>query len=202
MINTQAESIRRLNVLLKLPQIDLALLNNGDFETLLDNLYWAILGRKERKREKDVFHAAAQRPGIKEAQETLRGHLASLRYGTGKEVVELELAKQTLLIVADDKGFAHSYISRDFPTMVYGMLSFLLERAQVKRSDLLTCANEKCRTVFVPLRSRASSDRAFCSPKCANLIAAKEYRKRRAGELKVKERKRSKARYRRKVLKK
>lgn len=204
MINSQAEPIRRLNVLLKLASrgTDLALLNNGAWSKLLDELYWAILAEKQRTLRDDVFHHAATRLGVKTAQEGLRGQLSLLQQAQLQKgplllenVPSFELTKQTLYLLVDEKGFFPRYVSTDFPTMTYSMLYFLIDRLELKPSDLLTCANEKCRTVFVPVRKRSDDDRAFCSPKCANLIAALEYRRRKGEQLKARERERSSKRY-------
>jgi len=211
MINAQAELIRRLNVLLRLasPSTDLALLNNGAWSELLDGFYWAILAEKQRTPKEDVFHQAGSRLGVKTAQEGLRGQLSLLQRAKPQQgplllenLPSFELAKQTLYLHVDEKGFFPRYVSTDFPTMTYQMLSYLIDRLKLRPSDFLTCANEKCRTVFVPIRKRSSADRAFCSPRCANLIAARDYRQRKPDELKAKERNRSGRRYEDKVRKK
>ena len=202
MIKSQAEYIRRLNVLLKLPRIDLRTVTDAGLQTILDDFYWAIFGTKNRRRDDDTFHAATTpaRPAIARAQDGLSRELTSLRHDT--EPLELELAPQTLCIAANDQGFSPRYVSKDFPTMVYSMLAYLLERSHVGRSDLLTCANVRCLTVFVPVRRRSETAKTFCSPKCANLIAARHYRERKAEELKLSERERNHEKYVKRVHKK
>jgi CGNR zinc finger len=192
-ITTQAEFIRRLNALLRLagPSTDLALMNNGAWWDLLNDLYWALFAERNRTGN-ELFEKAADRLGVKTAQEGLRKALPLLKKPDkdNASITQpgLPLEKQEVYIFGDNEGFYYRYLSKDFPTMVNSTLIYLLVESKVKPSDLLTCANQKCATVFVPLRKRSSSDRAFCSAGCANVVVAREYRERKSDELKAKER--------------
>jgi hypothetical protein len=105
------------------------------------------------------------------------------------------LSEQRLYIMLDDDGFYHRYLphrershdgsgsNRDFATMVYSMLAYLLERTKVKPQDILTCANPQCGVCFVPLRRPHAGQRSFCSMKCGALVASQNYRRRHKADL-------------------
>lgn len=210
MMTLRAHDLRRLNVILRLPWVDVATLNDGQWGTFLDDLYFAVFGERGRveklKRaveagfDQDIFHIAATRAGVRAAQEGLRAQLPVLqRVKGGDPAPYFVLSEQRLYVAAGKDGFASRYLCKDCPTMIYSTLAYLLERSGVTQRDILTCSNDRCGAFFVPLRKPHAGQRSFCSQKCGSLIAAREYRRRRAGELPGKERERSRKRYEERV---
>lgn len=207
MITRRADDIRRLNAILRLPGINVGALGADKWNALLDDLYFAVFGEKDRRErlekavkagfDQDVFHSAANQGGVRAAQEGLRAQLPILQRVKGEDSApHFILSEQRLYVAAGKDGFASRYLCDDCPTMVYSTLAYLLERSKVIQRDILTCANERCGAFFVPLRKpHAGKKRAFCSQRCGNLITAREYRKRKADELRPKERRRSRKRY-------
>jgi hypothetical protein len=208
MITLRADTLRRLNVILGLgsPIVDIPSPGTDAWNILLDDLFFAVFGQKKRIPAEDVFHQSATREGVRAAQEGLRGQLPALQRAKQQRgpllhesVPSFELSKQTLYLLVDQEGFFGRYVTLDFPTLVYNTLNYLLGRTGIKPSDLLTCANEKCRKLFVPLRKPHKGKKSFCKQKCGNLISAREYRKKRAKQLRKKERLRNQNRYDKKI---
>jgi hypothetical protein len=200
MINLQANRIRRLNVLLGLVKKDIGGLGGAEWRALLDDVYFAVLGKRGGDPKQETsFHAMTTRQTLRVAQEGLRAWVPLL----GKErnvPLCFQLEKQALYIHTDDKGFFSRRNSEDCPTMIYEMLAYLLELSQVRPADLLTCANEKCESIFVPLRKPHEGQKSYCSPKCSNLAAARAYRIRQGNDSLEKEKERSHRRYVKKKL--
>lgn len=207
MLTRNADLIRRLNILLGLTsyQVEIASMTETNWDTLRDDLYWAILAEKGPIPKDTVFEAAATAQGVRAAQEGLRGQLYQLRHAEpvrGPLLLEnypfFELAKQRVYLLVDDKGFFPRLVSEDFPTMAYNTLSLLIRELKLKPSDFLTCAHEKCARVFVPLRKpHAKTKKHFCSQRCGNIVSARASRKSKAEEL----RERSHKAYKKKVEK-
>lgn len=170
-------NIQRLNVLLRLPKVAVDDLDAAGWEGLLDELYWALYGSKQRVKGVDTtFHLAATKEGVKRAQAGVESQLYKLQKGSADEAASFPLNIQALYVFATKTGFAGKYFTNDLPSMVYEQLRFLLETPGVKQSDLLTCATDE--TVFVPLRKRAKHKPVFCSQKCASLASARAFRTR------------------------
>ncbi len=199
MITRRADDMRRLNAILKLTGagLDVAALNDTQWNALLDDLYFAVFGEKGRVFRQDTFHWAATRAGVRAAQEGLRMQLPVLqRHKREDPAPEFMLSAQRLYVAAGKDGFASKYLCDDCPTMFYSTLAYLLERSRIAQRNILTCANERCGAFFVPLRKpHRRHKRGFCSQRCGSLIAAREYRKKKADELRPKERRRSHKRY-------
>jgi hypothetical protein len=186
MITRNADLIRRLNILLALPNADLGEIIPAKWKDLLDGLYWAVFNDKNRVFRSDVFHIAATRDGVRAAQEGIRGQIYFFQHAeqhTSPPILldkypSFELAKSKAYLFHDEhEGFFVRYVSTDFPTMAYRALFLLLERLKLWPSDLLTCAYEKCGRVFVPLRKpHAKARKHFCSRRCGNIVSARESR--------------------------
>ncbi len=200
MIQAQrANLIRRVNIILGLATRDIRMLREDAREELLNDLYWALFAVKERKRKDSPFHRTTTDEAIKTVQDDLRRELPLIQRG---KPAQFELSKQTLNFLQDQDGVFFKSSDTDFPTMVYETLRYLLTHIGLKGTDLLACANEKCRAIFVPLRRPHKNVKSFCSQKCGNLIAAREYRKKKAEEIREKERERSHKQYEKRVHKK
>lgn len=192
--------IKRLNVLLHFAHEDLGVLTNGDWENLLDRLYVALLDAKRDRNPKMMFNRIATRESVREAQ---KGLDRIIRLDPTGGTVDLELARQELTLgVNEDGRFFGTFASEHFGTNVYMAFWHLLEASLLNRSDFKTCANDKCGYPFIPLRKPRDDERAYCSTKCRNRVAAIEYRKAKGDQLKEKERLRSEKRYAAKVAKK
>jgi len=178
MPESKISTTQRLNVLLRLPKIAVDELDAADWEKLLDELYWALFGSKQRVKGVDTtFHLAATKEGVKRAQAGIESQLYKLQKGKPDELAaSFPLNIQALYISASKTGFVGKYFTNDLPSMVYEQLRFLLETPGLKQSDLLTCATDQ--TVFVPLRKRAKNKPVFCSQKCASLASARAFRDR------------------------
>lgn len=209
MITLRAEDLRRLNVILRLPSIDLDRTSKEKkWDVLLEDLCFSVFGVK-RVPPQDAFYVAARPEGIRIAQDVLRTFLPFLqRVPDPKEPLPwLSLCEQRLYIAPRKDGFSTGYIpevsggDRRFATLIYSTLAHLLERSRVHPRDILTCANPQCGACFVPLRRPHAGQKNFCSSRCANLISAREYRQRKADELRAKDRRRNPARYDKKVRK-
>ena len=196
MIQGRANDIRRLNVILKLPAIDVEALNEDKWNAFLDDLYFAVFGEKDRVVKENVFHSALTKKGVRAAQEGLRAQLPVLQRHRGEDLApRFELSKQSLYIAYGRDGFVSKFSSTDCPTMIYTMLAYLLEKSKITQSDILTCANYRCEAHFVPLRKPHEGKRSFCSSQCANLVSAGDYRERNKDKLQPKERGRSQERH-------
>ena len=193
--------VRRLNILLRFAHDDLALLTNGAWQDLIDQLYFALLGEARDRHRKTRFDETVNRPSVREAQLGLMRAVDPNDIRT--DSVDFELAKQTLTIFeSEESGFDAQFDSDHFPTNVYMTFMHLLKASKVRRSDFRLCANDKCGYPFVPLRKPREGEKSFCSKKCRNRVAAIEYRKAHTEEVRAKERIRSEKRYAAKVAKK
>ena len=196
MITLRANDIRRLNVILRLPSVKVDALDEAGWNRLLDDLYFSVFGEKTRVFRQDAFHWGVTKPGVRAAQEGLRAQLPTLRRLKLKDPApEFKLSAQTLYIAAGNDGFLSKYLCDDCPTMVYSTLAYLLERSKVRQRDIRTCANDRCETVFIPLRRPHKRQKSYCSQKCGGLIAARKYRRNHATELRAKETDRKHQRY-------
>jgi hypothetical protein len=186
--------VKRLNRLLRFAHQNLGVLNNGAWEDLLDELYEAIFGAKRNRDAETNFNRIATRESVREAQKGLDG---AIRGDSVDDDITFELAKQTLTIhESKDAGFFFSYHGEHFPTAVYTAFAHLLAASWVRRSDFRLCANDKCGYPFVPLRKPRKGQPGYCSPKCANRMAAIKYRRSKGEALRAKERERAEKRSR------
>lgn len=186
--------IKRLNVLLGLACIDPWRLTDDAWNKLRDHLYWALYGDPKGGRFPGITEEAT-REAVKAAQEVIRREITALKFAESPRA-EFHLKNQTVWLVNTAGGeFDTVFDSRDLQTMIYSMLIRLLEVSDVTRSDILICNRKTCGKFFIPLRKPSKGMKSFCAPKCANIVAAREYRKRKAEELRPKEAKRSRGRY-------
>jgi hypothetical protein len=198
MTKARTAGIRRLNILLKLPGVNVFPLNEREWNALLDDLYFAVYGRTGREFKQDTFHFAMTKQGIDRAQSVLRDRLPLLmRKMEGTDsAIQLELEKQWVLIATGPNGKYHrAYASADGPTLIYSTLTNCLIDLQLTCRNLLTCANPACQAVFVPLRKPHAGKPSYCGTRCAQLIAQQNYRKRNTTKLRSSERKRNTKRY-------
>jgi hypothetical protein len=182
---------RRLNVLLRFARVDPWKLNNGAFEKLRDEMFFAVFGDPTQpvpwsegltKRVTRGALGEAQR-GLHRALEQLLGEPTAGRTTT---VAELKLAESVLRICTIPTahmnlvpvGFLPVFDSDHFPTYVYHTFGELLQASRVKASDFLHCS--LCSTLFIPLRKPRKGTPTYCSPKCAGVVASRNFRKRRA----------------------
>jgi hypothetical protein len=204
MMTLKANEIKRLNVLLKLPRVNVISLGKPAWKKFLDDLYFAVFG-EGRIAGNNYFHTAATRDRVRAALEGLHGHLQTLIKPTwfpatpNDLLPDFLLAAQEMYIIPDKEGFYVRYATKDFPTMVYQALGYLLEKSKIKKEDILVCANDGCKSLFIPLRKPHKGKQSFCSQECGNLIAARKWRRNKAEELRVKEKERSRRRYEKKV---
>ena len=191
--------VRRLNVLFRLAHIDLGLLDNDAFENFLDDLHLALYATERDREEKNPdknFNQIATRESIREAQ---RGLDRAIRQEDSPPVI-FKLAEQELLLYESKEVGFYSFIScDDLPTLVYMAFRHLLEASDVRRSDFRLCGNEKCGYPFVPLRKPREGSPSYCSPRCANLVAMRNYRKRQTEAKRKEERERSHKKYKTRV---
>jgi hypothetical protein len=211
MTNNRKEAIQRINVILRLPRVDLAALEEEGWSDLLDDLYYAVFAKRDRterlKRahsdgyDGDTFHYAMTRDMIRAAQEGLRGQLLNLRRGRadGEPMMEFALAAHTVYIAWDAKQFAYNYLHRDGPTMLYSTFAHLLDRSGIRPMDFRVCSEPGCQTVYIPLRKPHKGQPLYCDSRHAKNDAAKKYRLRKQGELLLSERARNRRRYRKRV---
>ncbi len=182
--------------------MDVGALADGGWNALLGDLYFAVFGEERRVFKQDAFHFAATRAGIRDAQGGLRIQLPVLQRGKGEEPAPMfQLSAYWLYVAAGKDGFVSRPAFTDGPTMIYFTLAYLLEQSRVTQRDILTCANDRCCAFFVPLRRPHAGQKSFCSPRCGNLIAAREYREKKAEELRSREKERSRKRYEEKTHK-
>ena len=162
---------RRLNALLRFAKVDPWKLTNGDWQTLLDDLYFALHSAK-RDPEDSTFNRAATREGVRDAYYGLKKQLEE---DDGQQSATLHLAEQDLEIhYSNEIGFWYGFTSRDFPTMIYMTLAHLLHASDLRKSDIIRCSH--CESYFVPLRKPREDTPNYCSRKCANVVAARNFR--------------------------
>jgi len=164
--------VRRLNIMLRFSALNPWHLNNGAWENLLDDLYWAFFAAKrDRQNKESEFNQGATRPAVGEAQQGLQ------RLRTSDDPPELSLEKQKLTIYQNEEtGFGYYLWSKHFPTNVYMNFAYLLDLSAVIPRDFLKCAN--CQTPFIPLRKPQKDIPSYCQPKCASVVAMRNLRKR------------------------
>ncbi len=202
MMTLREKDLRRLNVLLRLPGRQVDGLSEAEWNALLDDLYFAVLGETGRVFKDDAFHSAARPELVRVAQEGLHAQLPVLQRIKGKDPApSFKLKAQTLYIGASEEGFASMYLCDDGVTMIYSTLAYLLERSKVTQRDILSCANPRCEAFFVPLRKPHAGQRNFCSQRCGSLNAARDYRSKKGKMLKAKEKERSRKRYQARIEK-
>ncbi len=172
--------IQRLNILLKLADRDLALLNNGAWEKLLDELYYALYEAKREpgKNDEGVFSKIATREGIREAQKTLQRQLPLIQNPRPNEVAKFSLSEQELWILADADGYYGLRWGTNFSTAFFEMLDHMLRATEVKPGDFLTCSREDCDNLFIPARKPQKEAPSYCSTRCATIVATRRYRER------------------------
>lgn len=164
----------RLNILLRLPSVDPWVLTNGRWQNLLGDLHFALYGTQRNPGANEDFEKAATRESIREVYTVLKEYesvpkstLATLKF---------QLAEQILEISHDVRRnrFYSRFRSKHFPTMFYMMLSHLLEISDVGLTDIRECAN--CKVDFVPQRKPRKGVSVYCSTRCRNVVAARNYR--------------------------
>jgi hypothetical protein len=170
----------RLNFLFRFAELDPWKLNNGAWETFLDDLHFAMYGAARKREGSKViwsfgnFSQTATRDGVSKAQRSLSRFI-------DKGWAELIKAKVLLSAFTEETEFAGEYYyrfeSEDFATLVNLEFAHLMSVCEIKQSDFLACA--QCGITFVPRRKPREGTPNYCSTKCANIVAAKTYREKR-----------------------
>jgi hypothetical protein len=180
-----AESwIPRLNVLLRFAQIDVLKLTNGEWGDLLDDLYFSLYNlKRDRTKPEGDFHEAATPEGVSKAQRELKRQLESQ-----DDMHLIPLAEQTMILFnMPNRGeFVYRFTSKDFTTMVFMEFAHLLFMSALKPADFLRCPC--CETWFVPKRKPRKGMASYCSKRCANVIASRNFRAKKK-KVKVKKKK-------------
>jgi len=194
--------IQMLNILLKLPGLDVFPLDERGWNALLDKLYFAVYGETGREFKQDTFHFAMTRAGIARAQGVLRDLLPQLvrpMKGTDPSI-KLELEKQWLLIATDQDGRYHRrYAAADGPTLITLSIMERVLDLRLTCRDFLRCSNPTCGAMFIPRRKPHAGRPPFCGKLCAGKIAAQNFRRKHKKKLRKVEQKRSRKRYEDKV---
>jgi hypothetical protein len=178
--------LRRLNVFLQFARVDPWTLSNGAFERLRDQMFLAVEGHVAnpvaRKLVRGHFDLIATRQALREAydglNDAIEGLLVIPKTGLAQFVPRFKLVGQELTIFTTNDGFAVRLDTKHFPSQVYKAFADALEASGVKPSDFLHCSY--CNNLFVPLRKPRKGTPVYCSPKCANVIASRDYRARQA----------------------
>jgi hypothetical protein len=172
--------IPRLNALLRFVKVDPWKLTDGDWEKLLDDLYF-VLNNMKRSQEDVPFHKAANRDGVRKAYYGLKDHLEA------NDVTAFHLGEMDLHVDHHDDGrFVYWFTSKDLETMLYVELAHLLELSGLRWGDIIRCSH--CNTWFVPRRRPKKGSAVYCSRKCANVVMARNFRAR-ASKRKAKKKK-------------
>jgi len=163
----------RLNTLLRFGQTDPWLLTNGKRDELVDDLYFAIYGIKRDPHHEHGadFAKSTTREGLKRAYEGLKEHLVC-----GDKEHHLEIGPQTLWIRVNPNSqeYYYQFDNNDLRDRVFVTYADALFMAELKEGDIVKCAN--CRTQFVPLRKPKKGKPSYCSKRCANVIASRNFR--------------------------
>jgi hypothetical protein len=69
--------------------------------------------------------------------------------------------------------------------MLFLAFGHAMNASMVSRDDFRECANPTCKHLFAPLRKSASGSPAYCTPRCARIVAARNYRKKKAAARKA-----------------
>jgi hypothetical protein len=196
MITRRANEIRRLNFLLKLPSVPVKELDATSWTAFQRDLCSAVLSSRRANEVGEPFSVTLT--DIRMVKAELGSFLRSL-FNAIKNPDDarqgLQLEGQHVRVEPDGNKFAVLYMSEDVPTRIYQALCNLIEQTEVAPRDILVCANPKCETFFVPLRKPHPGENNFCSPKCSNLIAARNWRKKQSEALREKEKERSHKKY-------
>lgn len=182
------EYLTRLNILLRAAYTDLRRLTNGDWDRLIDELYFALSATKTERKQP---YSAAVKIAVLEALEDLKKRL-EVDDDTPEPILRRKLEDVTLVIKRDDErgGFFRWDIdSSDIATYLYFGFADLLQISFVTRHDIRACSNETCNTPFVPLRRPRKDSPAYCSDRCARIVAARNYRANKKKKMKSKKKK-------------
>jgi len=182
--------VRRLNVLLRFAGLEPWKLNDGALKKLQGEMFFAVIGNlsaQERQLYRAVFDSDATREALGEAQRGLNRALKTLLVTPATmgplaqlERVRFKIARQELRIGFVKGNFHFQYHTDHFPSQVYVAFRELLEASGVKLNDFLHCSY--CNNLFLPLRKPRKGVPAYCSPKCASVIASRNYRARRTAK--------------------
>jgi len=118
-----------------------------------------------------------------------------LRKGFDEDpILELKLKDATLVIryYEDDAGgvFGYKISSDDFATLLFAEFANILNLSFVSREDFRKCANPTCPIRFVSLRKPRPNTPSYCTNRFARIVAARNYRKKKAAaKRKVKKKK-------------
>ncbi len=91
------------------------------------------------------------------------------------------LLKDATLVIqlyGDDRGtfYSHRIETDDFATKLVVEFDNLLKWSAVGQENIRHCSNETCKTPFIPLRKPRKGSPAYCSNRCARIVAARNYR--------------------------
>jgi DNA primase large subunit len=192
MSSTQRQTIKRLNTLLAIP----ARKKRPSWSQLRKDLVYAIYDRKtvtptdRLKMTPKTMYAA---------METLQSGITDIRT-IGRTNFSIDEHELSMYALPGQPIFSRYGDSNCYNAMIHAF-RYLVEKAQIRGDQFLTCANSRCQRAFVPLRKTVKGKRAYCTPECGRRVAVWDYRRRKTEELKEKERKRSNQRYKEKARK-
>jgi hypothetical protein len=176
----------RLNIILRAAYTDLRRLTNGDWEQLLDDLYFAIFNAKREGESAKLFaEAVKDKVPVWEALEYLKKQLEDDE-PTQHPILRLKLDDVTLVVelleTYGESIFGYRVASKKFATMLFFEFANMLNVSIIGRKDFRQCAH--CTRPFFPLRRPAANTAAYCSNRCARIVAARNYRKNKAAKKK------------------
>lgn len=196
---TRKDSLRRLNLLLKLTGLKLQEMGDEEWEVLFDELHEAIFGSRRKRGQSDDYHYAlasdrSPKSGVGQMQGKIRELVQAGSRGAG--LVEFQLERHRFLIAPKATKFGTAYRCEDLKTFLSLALFDLLRVTQVTPHDILTCSAPDCGAHFVPLRKPHPGQRPFCLKKrCGDRIRQREHRKRADQKASQRERQRGRDRY-------
>ena len=169
--------LTRLNIIFRAAYTDLRRLTNGDWDELLDDLCLAIFNQKrEGAIAKEFAELVKDKVPVWEALEYLKKQLEG--EPTERLALKLKLDDATLVVeLTETYGenlWGQRIITKKFATALFFEFANLLNVSFLGRADVRDCA--LCQRPFIPLRRPRVNTPAYCSNRCARIVAARNYR--------------------------
>jgi hypothetical protein len=178
---------KRVNELLRFAQLDPWTLTNGDrekLEALKDRLFYALYGfKRDPASTWEEFEPIATPEALSEAQRELKKRLDDT--SPEAHLFPLKDLRLKLLHTPDDQ-YAYRFTGKHLPSLIYVMFAWLLFMSELRHQDFKRC--EQCQTWFYPRRRPHKGAPTYCSKRCANIIAARNFRKKKKAEAKKRSR--------------
>lgn len=173
--------ITRLNIILSAAYTDLRRLTNGDWERLLDDLCLAIYNAKrEGPLAKEFAELVKDKIPVWEALEYLKKQFETEDENdpTERPTLKLKLEDVTLIVqlleTYDESVWGFRVASKKFATLLFFEFANILNLSFLGREDFRQCSH--CEKPFIPLRRPRAKTPAYCSNRCARIVAARNYR--------------------------